>query len=130
MSRRALALISVVVAMVMIDLIVVAIVVAGARDHDLTVRRIETMAAFYACEAGSNMAIREMLQDPDGDGIGTDEDGTGVVGEISDNANPDDDPVVGLGRVYVSKVTAGDETTLTSIGRSGSAQRKMDTVVQ
>ncbi len=123
MQPRGLAIISVVLILVMIELIVVAIVLDGARDHDLTMRRVETIAAFYAAEAGANMAVREVMED-------VDEDLTGVIGEISDDGNAANDPVVGKGRVYATSTVAGAETTVSSIGRSGSATRQVDAIYE
>ena len=119
MRRRGLAIISVVLVLLVIQMIIVAIVIDSSRDHDLTVRRVETIAAFYAAEAGANMAVREVMED-------SDEDGTGVIGEISDDGNPANDPVVGKGYVYVTSSVAGPETTLSSIGRSGRSTRQVD----
>lgn len=116
-TRRGLAIIAVVVTMLTVELVIAAIVLAGARDHDLTVRRVDTDAAFYAAEGGINMAMREAMEDDD-------EDTDGTIGEISDDGNAANDPVVGKGRVSVASVTVSDVTTLTATGRSGSARRK------
>ena len=40
------------------------------------------MQAFYAAEAGMNMAIREMM-------VGRDEDGDGVIGAVSGTSEKD-----------------------------------------
>lgn len=39
----------------------VLIILAGARDQDLTARRLDTARAFRAAEAGANTAIREVM---------------------------------------------------------------------
>ena len=36
--------------------------IGGGRDHDLTVKRMDTLRAFYAAEAGMNIAIRELME--------------------------------------------------------------------
>ena len=122
-NRRGTVAISMILALVIVDLIIVGIVVGGARDHDLTVRRIETINAFYAAEAGMNMAIRELM-------MNADEDGDGAIGTISDDGNAANDPAVGQAQVLVTSVVVGSQTTLTSQGRAGEARREIVTVVE
>ena len=126
--RRGAAAVSLVVALVIINLVVIRMVVGGARDHDLTVRRMQTIEAFYAAEAGMNMAIRELIEDAD-------EDSDGMTGTVSDDSPVDNanDPVLGNAQVVVKAVpdtpTVG-QTTLTSQGRSGEARREMSAVME
>ncbi len=108
-----------VIALVIVDLIIISIVIGGARDHDLTIHRIDSIQSFYAAEAGMNMAIREMM-------IATDEDGDGAIGTISDDATPANDPTFGQAQVLVTSAVAGPITTLTSQGRAGDARRHID----
>jgi hypothetical protein len=105
-----------IIALIILMLITVGLVTAGARDHDLTTRRSETMRAFYAMEAGINMATRELLNNADDDADGT-------IGSISDDNSDASDPSIGDARVRVRKATSGSNTTLTSVGRCGSAAR-------
>ncbi len=115
-SRRAIIAVAMIVILLIIDLIIVGMVVSQARDHDLTIRRQQTVEAFYAAEAGVNMSIRELM-------VPDDEDGDGFTGSISDE-NPNDfdtDPTLGNARFYVAK----SGTILTSEGRSGEARRTM-----
>ncbi len=121
--RRATIAISMVIALVVVNLIIVGIVIGGARDHDLTIKRIETIQSFYAAEAGMNMAIREMMNN-------TDEDGDGAIGTISDDATPANDPTFGQAQVLVIVTVAGPPTTLRSKGRSGDARRQVETVLE
>ena len=115
-----------VVALVIISLIVIGITSGSARDHDMTVRRVETIEALYAAEAGINMSIRERM-------TGVDEDGDGVVGTISDDGDAANDPTLGIARFLVT-LSAGapraNQTTLISEGRSGAARRKLNAVVE
>ena len=106
--------------MIIVDLIVVSVVIGGARDHDLTVRRADTIRAMYAAEAGMNMALRELI-------IDIDEDGDAVAGTISDDGDPGSDPNLGTARFSVisSYDVVLEETTLTSTGRAGDARREM-----
>lgn len=121
--RRATIAISMVIALVVVNLIVVSIVIGGARDHDLTIKRIETIQAFYAAEAGMNMAIREMMNN-------TDEDGDGAIGTISDDGNAANDPTFGQAQVLVTSAVAGPQTTLTSQGRAGEARRHVEAILE
>lgn len=112
-----------IIVLVLLNLIIVGMVLGGARDHDLTTRRIETIQSFYAAEAGMNMAIREMM-------IDTDEDGDGTIGTISDDATPANDPTLGQAQVFVTLAVAGPQTTLTSQGRAGDARRHIAAVLE
>jgi hypothetical protein len=106
-----------------VNVIIIGIVLSGARDHDLGARRLETVRSFYAAEAGMNMAIREMMVD-------VDEDADGTVGTISDDANDANDPDLGSARVVVTESTVGAQTTLSSVGRSGDARREVQAVLE
>ena len=121
--RRGAAAIATVVLLLILDLIIIRIVIGGARDHDLTVRRAETIQAFYAAEAGMNMAVREMM-------TSTDEDGDGAIGTISDDATPANDPTFGQAQALVIVTVAGPPTTLRSKGRSGDARREVEAVLE
>ena len=125
-GRGGAAAVGMVVALVVISLIVIGITTGSARDHDMTVRRVETIKALYAAEAGINMSIRERM-------TGVDEDGDGVVGTISDDGNAANDPTLGIARFLVT-LSAGtpraNQTTLISEGRSGEARRKLNAVVE
>ncbi len=106
-----------------VELVIVTGVIGGARDHDLTVWRMQTVESFYAAEAGLNMAIREFVKDAD-------EDGDTKIGGISDDGNAANDPTLGNAQVFVTATTAGSETTLTSEGRSGDATRTARAIVR
>ncbi len=121
--RRATIAISMVIALVVVNLIIVGIVIGGARDHDLTIKRVETIQSFYAAEGGMNMAIRELMTN-------SDEDGDGAIGTISDDATPANDPTFGQAQVLVTASVAGPQTTLRSKGRSGDARREVEAVLE
>ena len=125
-GRGGAAAVGMVVALVVISLIVIGITTGSARDHDMTVRRVETIEALYAAEAGINMSIRERM-------TGVDEDGDGVIGTISNDGNAANDPALGIARFHVT-LSAGaplaNQTTLISKGRSGEARRKLNAVVE
>ncbi len=63
-GSRGIVAVATIVVLLIVDLIILALVIGGARDHDLTVRRMQTVEAFYAGEAGINMAIREKMENP------------------------------------------------------------------
>ena len=121
--RRATIAISMIIVLVVVNLVIISIVIGGARDHDLTIKRIETIQSFYAAEAGMNMAIRELMNNAD-------EDGDGGVGTISDDGNAANDPTFGQAQVVVIVAVAGPPTTMRSRGRSGDARREVETVLE
>ena len=120
--RKAATAVAVIVALVIIDLVIVGVVISGSRGHDLTIRRMETVEAFYAAEAGMNMAVRELMVDEDQDGDCT-------IGSISHDGDDNTDPGFGNSAWVVTANTAGALTTLRSYGRSGSARRQTLAVV-
>lgn len=121
--RRGAAALAVIIVMIVIDLIVVGVVLSGSRGHDLAIRRVETVQAFYAAESGLNMAVREVLLD-------LDEDGDCGVGTISHDGNNGNDPSLGFATVVVTAVPVGQQTTLRSFGRSGAARRESVAVIE
>jgi hypothetical protein len=121
-QRRAATAVAVIVVLVIIDLVIVGLVISGSRGHDLTIRRMETVEAFYAAEAGMNMAMREILVDEDQDGDCT-------IGTISHDGESGNDPGFGNAAWVVTADRSGGLVTLRSYGRSGSARRQMRAVV-
>ena len=110
------------VLLVLINLIVIGLVLGGAQDHDVTVRRVESVQAFYAAEAGINMAVRELMESAD-------EDGDGTIGTISDDSNDANNPSFGMATVLVTDSVSGSETTLSSVGTAGLSQRKISALL-
>ncbi len=121
--RRGIVIIGVIVFLLVVGMIIVGMVLGGARDQDLTVRRLETVQAFYAAEAGMNMAIREVM-------VAVDEDADGGIGTISDDSDDGTDPTIGTGQVVVTSSYADPQTTLTSRGRSGLSFREVEAVTE
>ena len=122
-ERRGATIVATISTLLVIALVLVGLVLGGARDQDLAVRRLETIRAFYAAEAGANMAIRELM-------VSTDFDGDGVIGTISDDGNSANDPSISGGRVLVTKSQVGVQLILSSEGRCGTARRKIETTLQ
>ena len=124
-TRRGLIVVVMIVLMIVIDLIIVSMVVSQARDHDLTIRRMQTIESLYAAEAGMNMSIRELM-------IPADEDGDSGIGTISDDSDDATDPTLGNARFVVTAAAdtpAVGQTTITSEGRSGETRRRMQGVL-
>ena len=125
-GRRASVVVAMIVVLLTVDLIIIAMVLGGAREHDLTIRRKQTIESFYAAEAGANMSIRELIED-------LDEDLDGTTGTISDDGDPANDPAFGSAQFYVTISLDFPEVgqkTLTSQGRSGDARRKLESVLK
>ncbi len=118
-QRRGATAIVMVVLMLLVAMIVIGSAVSGARDQDLTVRRVETVQSIYAAEAGMNMAIREIINNAD-------EDGDGAIGSISDDGNDANNPVFGNAAVLVTTQASGDDTILVSLGSRGTATRRIE----
>ena len=130
-TRRGMIAVAMIVLMIIVDLIIVGMVISQARDHDLTVRRLQTIESFYAAEAGVNMSMRELSIPADEDG---DNDGSWPlgIGTISDDTNPATDPTLGNAQFVVTAepdTPVGGQTTITSEGRSGDARRRIQAVL-
>lgn len=124
--RRGAIGVTLIIVLVIVQMLIVAIVLAGGRDQDTTLKRMDSIRAFYAAEGGMNMAIRESMLNADSDGDGT-------VGSISNDGNSANNPSIapGGGRVYVTAATASGITTMTSYGTAGSnpgATRKIQSI--
>ncbi len=130
-TRRGLIVVVMILLMMIVNLIIIGMVVTQARDHDLTVRRLQTIESLYAAEAGMNMSIRELMVPADEDG---DDDGLWPfgIGTISDDTNPATDPTLGNAQFVVTaeaNTPVVGQTTITSEGRSGEARRRMQAVL-
>jgi hypothetical protein len=118
-SRRGIAAIAMIIAMLIVGLMVTMLAANVAREQDLTVRRLETVQAFYAAEGGMNMGARELV-------LNTDEDGDGEPGSISDDEDDGTDPSIGVGTVHVAVSWDAGQATLTSESSAGLAGRRLE----
>ena len=118
-QRRGTAAVAVLVVMLLLGLFEVGIVKAGARDQDVSVDRLLTVQAFYAAEAGAQMAFREIS-------LGIDEDGDGTIGSISSDGNDANDPTFGSAAVHCNVAFLSPTLRLISLGRAGSARREIE----
>lgn len=115
--RRATVMVTLLLILVALQLGVAIAVLGGARSQSLMVTRIEAARAFYAAEAGANLALRELYTDKDQDGDGT-------IGSISDNANDSDDPSPdSVARVVVARSSSGTNIVIDAAARSGTTLR-------
>ncbi len=121
-SRRGTVVVAVIVALVVLQILVYAVAVTGARDQDLTVRRLEAARSYYAAEAVANMSMREI-------GRNADEDGNGTIGTVFSAATP---PAIGPGgaSAWTTAVSASGVTTITASAASGVATRTITANVQ
>ncbi|MCA9300280.1 MAG: hypothetical protein KDA28_14510 [Phycisphaerales bacterium] len=109
--------------LVIVELVIVVAVIGGGLHQDLTLQRIDTIRAFYAAEGGVNMALREAW-------VATDEDGDGTIGAISDDGDQTDDPAIGSATVSVSISEVSGVSTLTAVGLSDRARRRIEMHLQ
>ncbi len=105
----------VVLALAALQLMVVGVVMGGARDQDVTSKRLDALRAQYAAEAGVNMAAREFAQNAD-------EDGDGTTGTISTKT------ALPRATFSVGKTVAGSTSTFTVNAASGEAARRAQLV--
>lgn len=111
-SRRGTVAVAVVIALVMLQLVVVGIVISGARDHDLNGQHAHSARAFYAAEAGVNMALAEIYSN-------TDRDSDGTIGSISADGALGNDPFLGATNFVVTPLPASSGRKFGSQGRGG-----------
>lgn len=116
-ARRGVAMVGVVLLLIVLQLSIAAMVTAGARRQNQTARTVETWRAFYAAEAGINMAMRELA-------VQADEDGDGGIATISDDGDRATDPSLGPARFFVVRDDLMQPERLVSTGRSGRATRR------
>lgn len=117
--RRGSAAVALVVTLGLLSLVVVGVVMAGARDTNVGTDRMDGLRAQMAAEAGLQMGIREVSTNADEDADG----GTGTIGSAAPM-------VVGDASVQVAKSTSASITTLTSTGTRGNAIRKVQCTLQ
>ncbi|TVQ54208.1 MAG: hypothetical protein EA377_06155 [Phycisphaerales bacterium] len=112
-SRRGAAAVAMVVLMLLMALILVGMVLAGARQQEVGLSRVEAARAFYAAEAGLNVAARELVLDEDVDD-------NGQVGSIAIMTMPGSSNTTTM----VDVERNGNTAVLTAYGESGRANRR------
>jgi Tfp pilus assembly protein PilX len=97
--RRGAAVLSFVVALLVIGTLVLWLFQLTAVSSMATLGHYYSTGAFYAAESGVELALREL-------GQANDIDSDGTIGTISDNGNDADDPSLVTGAVHVSSPAA------------------------
>ncbi len=78
----------------------------------------ESAQAYYAAESGLELGLKELI-------AGSDVDGDGTAGSISNDANAANDPAIGGGRVYVTY----SASKLAARGRCNEATRVLEVTI-
>ncbi len=121
--RHAVIIVGLVIVLALAQLLIVSVIHESARETSFGAVRLEAVSAFYAAEAGLNLSLREVA-------LGSDEDGDGGIGSISDNGLDDDDPALGQAGLSVSAVDDGTQIILISHGRCRGAMRRLSAAVE
>jgi hypothetical protein len=121
-ARRGTVMVVAVVVLVVLQLAVVTAILGGAREQDLTVRRLDAARALYAAEAGLNVALREIA-------LQADESGDGAIGSIGGGSL-----AAGLqistARVAAESTISGAEHRVVVTAESGGARRHIEAMVR
>jgi len=112
-SRRGAASIALVMVLIIAQFAILAMVLNSSRDQTLAVSRVSSVQAFFAAEAGINMAIREAINDEDFDG-------NGVVGGITSTSDTLD--ALHGASIDVTASVVGSDFTLASLGTLADAR--------
>lgn len=116
-ARRGSVILAAALALALLQLAVMLAVLGGARDQALASRRLESVRAVYAAEAGLAIARREFE-------TGLDLDASGAVGAVASRTLAAIDPALAGTTLSVSAATAAGATTLTATGASAQALRR------
>jgi hypothetical protein len=98
-TRKGVAFVAFVVALLVIGTFVLWLFQLTAGTATSSLAHYYSSGAFYGAESGIEMSLRELNQSPP-----IDIDSDGLVGTISNNGNPGDDPAVASGVFYVERV--------------------------
>ncbi len=99
--RRGVAILAFVMALLVIGTFALWILQLTATASGSTLGHYFSTGAFYAAESGIEMAVRELNASPPND-----YDSDGMIGTISDNGNPADDPTLASGAVSVTQFSS------------------------
>lgn len=120
--RRGTVMVVALIALVLLQLAVVAAVTGGARDQDLSSHRLEAVRAQYAAESALQIAIREVS-------LAADESGDGGVGSLAGGVTAAG-PVFNAGRMAVANSIIGTTNTVTATAEVGETVRSVRAVVR
>jgi len=108
-ARRGVVAVGMVLAMVFLMLVVTSVVVCDARDSDSARNREQADRAFFAADAGIQMAIREIMDEAD-------EDGDGGVGTIANDSLLGANPVFNGAPVVVARQVNNGYVSISAFG--------------
>jgi len=115
LSRRASVLVAALLTLVILQLVVATMVIAGGRESDQTRSRWGQARAYYNAESAAAMSLRELKRN-------TDFDGDSRVGGISDDGTDANNPVLNGGRLK-AVYTEGASNTISTSGSAITATR-------
>ncbi len=121
-KRRGSVLAAVIVLLLILELAIAALLMNSTNEQGVGLDRMDTVRAFYAAEAGAQMALREIT-------LGRDEDGDGTIGGVSDDGQAATDPAIGPARFHVTVAAGAEGAIITSEGACGNACRVMQLIV-
>ncbi len=123
-SRRASAAVSILLALVLLQVVVATALLTGARQADVSQRALAGMRAQYAADGAMAMSLRELYRN-------VDEDADGTIGGISQDGVATTDPVIGIAQATTTSSTVGNDTTITINSRSGGvSSRRVSALVR
>ncbi len=123
-AARGSAAISILLALVLLQVVVAAALLTGTRQADISQRALAGVRAQYAADGAMAMSLREVYAN-------VDEDADGSIGGISQDGVTTSDPVIGFAQAAATATTAGNDTTITINSRSAaSSSRRVSTVVR
>jgi hypothetical protein len=114
-DRRGTVLVGILVGLMLLASALVAVAISGRREQDLTLRRMESMRAAYAEEAGAQIAVRELITQQD-------DDGDGIIGEVA-AGNLASGIIIGTSRAAADASASGSTWTILPQGSNGLATR-------
>lgn len=117
--RRGIAIVAMVGIMLLGEVVLVTSLMAVRHDQMLATYRLDSVRAFYAAEAGMNLAIREVMADAD-------EDGDGTIGSVSDNDTDEDDVVLGVATLRVIRTDSPEDFVLRADARCGMSRTSLE----
>lgn len=121
--RRATAAVSVLIALVALQLVVAAALLGGTRDADIADKSLQGLRSQYAADSGLQMSLREAF-------LQVDEDADGTIGSVSNDGNSANNPTISSARAVTTASIAGANTTITATGSTTEAARKVSATVR
>jgi hypothetical protein len=108
-----------VIMLVFLQLLVIASIVTGTRDQDLTIQRLDGLSSQYCADAVLHMAVREVC-------LGADEDGDGTIGSIADGVIANG-PTLNGARAAADLTQLGQSYSITVTGKERLCNRAIST---